>query len=188
MKKPDIMLIPGNGGSHIATDHWYAWVRDNLTTLGLHVIAHDMPDPVVAHKNIWLPHIIKELVPNQDAIIIGHSSGAVAVLRYLELHKLTGAILVGCNYTDLGDEGEKESGWYKDPWLWDKIKENAGWIEQFHSLDDPYIPVTEPRQIHEQIGSTYHEFSDRGHFMIEHNSINNTFPEIIGIISAKKFD
>lgn len=184
MTKPKIIIIPGNGDSHIETDNWYAWVRDELKGRGYEVIAEDMPDPVAAHANIWLPHIEKVFKADENTIIIGHSSGGVAVLRYLESHKLLGVIVIGVNYTDLGDEGERESGFYKNPWQWDKIKSNAKWIAQFASTDDPCIPIAEPRFIHDQLDTEYYELSNRGHFMIDHNPLNNTFPEIIEILET----
>lgn len=185
MTKPTIMLIPGNGGSHIETDHWYAWVRGKLIGQGYHVIASDMPDPVAAHASVWLPHIAKTLAHTPDAIIIGHSSGGVAALRYLETHRLTGAIVIGINYTDLGDISEQESGYYATPWQWDKIKAHANWIVQFASTDDPYIPLVEPRFIHEQLNTEYHELPGRGHYMLDHSSLNRTFPEIIEVMHQK---
>lgn len=183
MTKPRIIIIPGNGDSHIETDHWYAWVRDTLKGKGYSVIAEDMPDPVIAHMNIWLPHIENVIKADKNTIIIGHSSGGVAALRYLEIHKLRGAIIVGAMYTDLGYEDERESGYYTALWQWAKIKANAGWIAQFASTDDPFIPIAEPRFIHDQLNTEYYELTDRGHFMVDHNPLNSTFPEIIDVIS-----
>ena len=88
MTKQKIIIIPGNGGSHIETDNWYAWARDELRSRGHEVIVEDMPDPVAAHANIWLPHIENAYKADENTIIIGHSSGAVATLRYLENHQL----------------------------------------------------------------------------------------------------
>ncbi len=185
MSKPKIIIIPGNGDSHIETDNWYAWVRDELRGRGYEVVAEDMPDPVAARANVWLPHIENVLRADANTIIIGHSSGAIAALRYLETHKLRGTIIVGAMYTDLGYEDERESGYYDDPWQWDQIKANAQWVVQFASADDPYIPVAEPRFIHDQLGTEYYELSGRGHFMTDQNPANNTFPEIIQIIAQK---
>lgn len=182
--KPSIVIIPGNGDSHIETDNWYAAVRDDLKSHGYKVVATDMPDPVEAHMHIWLPFIEKELIRDENTIVIGHSSGAVATLRYLENNKLVGAILVGCNYTDMGYEDEKSAGWYDAPWQWDKIKHNAGWIVQFHSPDDPFIPMSEVEYIHEQLGSDLRLLPGRGHFMTEHNPNNYQFPEIVNLVQS----
>lgn len=182
--KPKIIIIPGNGGSDIETDHWYSWLRDELRQLGFEVIAENMPDPVIAKKSIWLPHIKNSFKADENTIIIGHSSGGVAALRYLEESKLLGAIVVGVNHTDLGYEEEKESGYYDTPWQWEKIKANSQWIVQFCSQDDPYIPVKEPRHIHEQLDSEYHEYTDRGHFGSEHKS-DTQMPELIEVLKRK---
>jgi hypothetical protein len=177
-----IIILPGNGNSNIETDHWYAWVRDQLKALGLEVIAQNMPDPEIAHKDIWLPHLKNHLHADENTIIVGHSSGGVAALRYLETNQLLGAVIAGVNHTDLGYPEEKASGYYDAPWQWDKIKEKAKWIVQFASTDDPFIPVEEPRLIHEKLDTEYHEFTNRGHFMSPQNT---TFPEIIEIIKQK---
>ena len=182
MTKPKIIIIPGNGDSHVETDHWYPWLRDELESRGYQVVAEDMPDPVAAHANIWLPHIEKVFRADENSIIIGHSSGGIAAMRYLETHRLSGAILIGVMHTDLGFEDERDSGYYDEPWQWDKIKANAGWIAQFSSTDDPYIPIEQPRFIHDQLSTEYHELSGRGHFMTDQNPLNNTLPEIIKII------
>lgn len=184
MSIPKIIIIPGNGDTHIETDHWYAWVRDQLKNLGFTVVANDMPDPVMAHKNIWLPYIKNELKVDENTIIIGHSSGGVATLRFLEDNPLLGAIVIGVNHTDLGDKDEKESGYFEGDWKWDKIKQNAKWIAQFASQDDPYIPISQARFIHEKLNTEYHECTDRGHFGSPGRSPKQ-FPEVIEVIKRK---
>lgn len=183
--KPNIILLPGNGGASPKRDHWFPWVTTEIKKLGLEVMAQEMPDSQIAHMNIWLPFIKNELKADENSIIIGHSSGGVAALRYLEENRLFGAIVVGVNYTDLGYPEEKEAGWYEKPWQWEKIIQNAQWIAQFDSIDDPFIPIEEPRYIQKQLNSEYYEFSDRGHFMISENPRNATFLEIIDVLKQK---
>ena len=64
-----------------------------------------MPDPITARRSIWLPFMKEELAVDHQTIIIGHSSGACAAVRFAELHKVAGIILVGA-YTS-GEAG----GW-----------------------------------------------------------------------------
>jgi hypothetical protein len=158
---------------------------DELKKRGYEVFAEDMPDTHLARAVVWLPYMAQVIGGDTNVILIGHSSGAVAILRYLETHKVLGAILAGVNYTDLGYVEENLASYYSTPWQWAKIKANVGWISQFCSTDDPFIPLTEPRYIHDQLGADYHEMSDRGHFMVPHNPVNNIFPEIIEAIEAK---
>lgn len=179
-----IILIHGNGGSTV-NDNWFPWVKDELEKLGLNVIARTFPDNKFARKDIWLPFIENDLKADENTIIIGHSSGAVAAMRYAEENKIFGSILVGACYTDLGDSDEKISGYYDTSWNWELIKKNQNWIVQFSSIDDPYIPISEARYIHEKLHTEYYEYKDKGHFGWDKGM--KKFPEIIEIIKNKIF-
>jgi len=122
VRPPDVILIHGNGGC-TAADIWLPWVERELTRLGLNVVNRTFPDNVRARAAVWLP-FIEELGAGDNTILIGHSSGAVAAMRHAETHRLLGSILVGVCYTDLGDGGEAASGYYRDPWQWERIREN----------------------------------------------------------------
>lgn len=172
------MIIPGNGITDI-TDNWFQHVKEELEKLGLDVIAENMPDPDFARKEYWLAFIKKQLSAD-NSILIGHSSGAVAILRYLEDNRCRLAILVGAYHTDLGSEHEKKSGYFDEPWQWGTIKDNAEKIVIFASRDDPYIPISEPLFIKEKIGAEYHEYNNEGHFGGDVNK--KEFPEIITVV------
>jgi predicted alpha/beta hydrolase family esterase len=176
------MIIPGNGNTDIS-ENWFPYVKKKIEALGIKVIAKNMPDPDLARRKFWIPFMEKELKNDESSILIGHSSGAVAILRYLENHRALGAIIIGACYTDLGEKREKESGYYDDKWYWDKIKNNVKWIVQFASTDDPYIPIKEARFIKDRVGSEYHEYKNQGHFSSDVNKIE--FPEIIDVIKKK---
>ena len=87
-----------------------------------------------------------------NVVLVGHSSGAQAALRYAELYAVHGIVLVSATYSDLGDAHERASGYYpqpqsatlgggeSNPYLFDKMKENCKNWHQFHSDDDPFIP------------------------------------------------
>lgn len=176
-----VIIIPGDGNTDI-TENWFPSVKNELQKFGLDVIAENMPDPDLARKEYWLP-FIKEKLSTEDAILIGHSSGAVAILRYLEENKCKLAILIGACYTDLGNEREKNSGYFYKPWEWEKIKNNAEKIVLFSSKNDPYVPISEALFIKDKISAEYHEYNDEGHFGADVNKTE--FPEIITVV--KKF-
>ena len=88
-------------------------------------------------------------------ILVGHSSGAQAALRYAELYTTRGIVLVSATYSDLGDAGERASGYYPqghgenetNPYKFHDMKKNCKkWI-QLHSDDDPFIPLYEAEKI-----------------------------------------
>src|SRR6266568_9423080 len=144
MKK--VVIIHGNGGC-TADDHWTPWLKAELEKNGISVIAPSMPDNVQAKASVWLPYMRDKLQCDENTVVIGHSSGAVAAMRYAEQHKLLGTILVGTCYTDLGWESERISGYYDTPWQWDLMQKNQQWIMLFASQDDPFIPIQEARHI-----------------------------------------
>ena len=157
------ILIHGNGGC-TAGDIWLPWLERELIALGLDVINHTFPDNIKARASVWLPYL-EALDADEDTILIGHSSGAVAAMRYAETHRLLGSVLVGVCHTDLGDSFEAASGYYAAPWQWDKIRSNQRFIGIFNSIDDPHIPIAEARFVAAQLKCSYFEFTDRGHFV-----------------------
>ncbi len=172
------VFIPGNGESS-TKENWFPHVQRELEKLGVQVIAEDFPDPDLARAQHWLPFLAK-LGVDESTILIGHSSGALAAMRYAEHHKIMGSVLVGVAHTDGGDPKEKASGYFDTPWDWETIKKNQQWIIAFHSVDDPFIPVSEARFVHEQLKCEYHEFTDRGHFFPA-----DAFPELVEAIKKK---
>jgi predicted alpha/beta hydrolase family esterase len=182
MEDMKVMIIPGNDNTLI-TNNWYLYVKRELGKLGLEVIAENMPDPRVARREIWIPFIKEKLSGDQDPILIGHSTGAIAVMRFLEENKCRLAILVASYHTDLGDELESKSGYFDGPWRWGLIKKNAGKIVMFASESDPHIPISEPRLIREKTGAEYHEYKDGGHFGAPLNK--REFPEIVEIVKKE---
>lgn len=173
-----VILIHGNGGS-TAGDIWLPWLERELTALGLDVISRTFPDNVKARSRYWLP-FIDELGADENTILVGHSSGAVAAMRYAETHRILGSALVGVCHTDLGDSGEAASGYYDAPWDWQRIRANQEWIGIFNSRDDPHIPIREPRFIAAQLRCSYFESEDRGHFVD-----TPTLPEVAEFVRRK---
>lgn len=172
------ILIHGNGGS-TSGDIWLPWVARELAALGLTVVNQTFPDNVRARASVWLP-FLESLGAGADTILIGHSSGAVAAMRYAERHRLAGSVLVGVCHTDLGDGGEAASGYYRAPWQWTQIRDHQPWIAIYNSTDDPHIPIAEARFVAAQLRCAYFEFSDRGHF-----TDDREFPELVTFIEKQ---
>lgn len=175
------ILLHGNGGS-TAADGWAPFVERDLRALGLEVVNETFPDNVKARASVWLPHL-EALGADEHTVLIGHSSGAVAALRYAETHRVLGSVLVGVCHTDLGDPGERASGYYRAPWRWDDIRRNQSWIGIFHSTDDPLIPVHEARHVATALAASYFELDDRGHFVDR-----GPFPELVRFVRRRVFD
>jgi predicted alpha/beta hydrolase family esterase len=167
------ILIHGNGGTLWKdilkflglkpSDNWFPYVKSELEKMGITVLAPRFPDRFLARKKYWLP-FLEKLGADENTILIGHSSGALAAMSYAEEHKILGSVLVATAHTDLGMETEKLSGYFDTPWQWDKIKANQKFIIQFASTNDPYISIDEAHFVRDNLNTEYFEFADRGHF------------------------
>jgi predicted alpha/beta hydrolase family esterase len=180
MKKIKVIIIHGNHGG-TGEDAWIPWLKVELESRGFLVQNPTMPDNYEAKSSIWLPYIEKDLGADEQTILVGWSSGAVAAMRYAETHRILGSVLIGVCYTDTGSKLEKKSGYYDEAWQWEKIQQNQQWIVQFGSTDDPVIPPEESRFVHEKLQTEYVEFQDKGHFGWPKPML--TFPELLDAIS-----
>ncbi len=183
LKLPKVIIIHGNGGA-TGTDHWTPYVKQALEKAGLEVIAPTMPDNFLAREKYWLPFLKDELRADENTILVGHSSGAVAAMRFAENNKIYGSVLIGACHTDLDDEDEKKSGYYNRPWRWNKIRTNQNWIIQYHSTDDPFIPIDEARYVHKKLNTEYIEATDEGHYGGGEKE-KLQFPELVTAIRDK---
>ncbi|XP_071961918.1 serine hydrolase RBBP9-like [Antedon mediterranea] len=172
-----IAIIPGNGCGDIERCNWYAWANAQFNKIeNVECLLRPMPDPDVARESEWIPFMQDVLKCDEFTIIIGHSSGSQAAMRYAETHNVLGIVLVSACVTDLGIENERASGYYDRPWEWDKIKNNSTFIEQFGSEDDPFLPWSEQMEVAKQLNSKLHHYKEKGHFM------TSTFPELITFV------
>lgn len=174
-----VVIVPGNGCGQIQRANWYMWLKRALESRGYEVHCQSMPDPNEAKESSWIPFILDTLKADENTILVGHSSGAEAGMRLAEKHKLKGLILVSACHTDLGMESEAISGYYNRPWEWERIRANCQWIVQFHSTDDPFIPVAEARHVAKNLQSEYIEHTKRGHYL------SMDMPDVVDIIDGK---
>ncbi len=170
-----VTLIHGNGDAS-GSDNWHPWLKAELDKIGIECKSPDFPNPELAKASDWLPYLDK-LKVDENTLLIGHSTGAIAAMRYAESHKIFGSVLVGTYHTDLGYDSEKQSGYFDESWDWESIKKNQQLIMVFASTDDPYIPISEPRLVRDKLNAKYFEYTDQGHFG---EDVSKTeFPELL---------
>ena len=176
-----VMILPGNGCHPIERANWYSWLAEKLKQHKQveKVVCSTMPDPNDAREDFWIPFAAEKMElrrststetseppPTKTArhYLIGHSSGAVCIMRLLEKYTLDGVILVSGCVDHLGHESERiscyypsqpdESAWAREhgpgterPWRWDLMKQNSGFFVHIGGKDDPFIPVSAMREI-----------------------------------------
>ncbi len=175
------VFIPGNGGGS-PKDSWFPYLKKELESVGVDVIDENFPDSDLAPESSWIP-FLHELKADENTILVGYSSGAIAAMRFAEKNKIYGTALVATYHTDLNNPWEAQAGYFNRPWDWESIKNNQNWILQFGSVDDPFVPVEEARFVHEKLDSEYKEFTDHGHFGATFPMLE--FPELASAIIEK---
>ena len=182
VSKQRVIILPGCGCSPIERSNWYTDLAASLNALPHYsVIAPEMPDPVAAHRSVWLP-FIASLDPSPSTIVVGHSSGAEAAMRLAETTRLKGLVLVSACVSDLGMESERESGWYDGEWQWERIRANCGWIVQLHGTDDWMVPIAEGQAVAAALHSQLIEQNGVGHFLCR------KLPFLVQLLEQKRLE
>ncbi len=176
MPKPRFIFVHGNQATHWSFA-WSPWLKIELKRLGFKTFFETFPDSVIARSKYWLPFLSEKAKVAENDVIIGWSSGATAAMRYAEDHKIRGSVLVAPSYTDLGDELERQSGYFDKPWSWEKIKNNQEKIALIYGDDDPYIPQADFEHIAEKLNPEVIKVHKAGHF-----SEKQEIPELLKYI------
>jgi len=151
--------------------------------MNIPVIASEFPDNLLARESYWIPFLKDNLKADEQTILIGHSSGAIAAMRFAEQNKIIGSVLVGAYHTDLGSPAEIQSGYFDRPWNWNDICNNQQWIIQFAATNDPWIPIDEARYVQGKLDTEYYESNDQGHYGGDYLKLE--FPELWTALSKK---
>lgn len=165
------------------TTHWSfafaPWLKAELEKMGFETFFETFPDSIIARAEYWLLFLNEHIKVSENDVIIGWSSGAVAAMRFAETNKIKGSILISPCYTDLGDELERQGGYYDKPWDWQSIKNNQNKIALFYGDDDPYIPQSEFEYIAEHLNPVIKKIEGGKHF-IEYTE----FPQLLDYIKS----
>jgi predicted alpha/beta hydrolase family esterase len=185
-----VILAPGNGcpGNSLEGIMWYPWIRDQvLATFPADKVAFPLkafPDPCFARFEVWQPFMDGLCEGRQhSSIVIGHSSGAVAALRFAERHAVLGIVLCSAYDSDLGCDVEARSNNFKTPFNWAQIKANCQFIVQLHSKNDHLVDFAVGERVAASLGlseadRTFIVLQD-GHFQ------NDTFPELWNVVRER---
>jgi len=165
-----VIIVPGNGCNNVRASNWYGTMECTLQAKKIGVAMQNMPDPLYARENRWIPFIVNKLAGGEEnlkrCIVVGHSSGAVAAMRLAERYKVGGIILIGAYASHLNNATEKKSGYFDRAWNWEAQRENTGFIVQFASTDDPFLPIKEQKKVKKGLKDAceYIQLDHKSHF------------------------
>lgn len=138
-----VLIIHGWEAS--SKDHWFLEEKERLEKLGCEVVVPDMPNTLLPKKNEWM-QVIKDFNPDENSILIGHSLGGTAILRFLEeVSDIVGkCILIATPIRKLENEEYDFSpvyGFFEPDIDYQKIKQNCRKFIIINQTDDPWVPL-----------------------------------------------
>lgn len=111
----------------------------------------------------WRARLLRQMGAAGDDggahVVVGHSAGANAALRVAERAKLAGLVLVGAGWTAAGRADDaharRDPRWRAaepwaviEPWRFDAVVANVGWVVLLHGLGDAVVAAAESVAIH----------------------------------------
>ncbi len=164
------IIIHGWGAD--STSDWIPWLKQKLEEVGVAASAPDMPNTDKPEMASWvgqIASIVQE--PSEDAILIGHSIGCQAIVRYLSSlppAKSVKCVFLVAPWTKLASlgpgEGDAAKPWMETPIDWKAAKSHSGSFTVFYSDDDAYVPSENAVEFGNNLGAKLILDPKRGHF------------------------
>lgn len=158
------LILHGTGND--STRNWLPWLKKELERRGYTVWVPDLPHADKPNITTYNRFIFPKWKLNEDSILIGHSSGAVAILGILEqlpeTIQVDKAILVAGFTDDLNSDSLKEM--FVKPFDYSKIKTRAKKFIFFQFDNDPYVPVWHGEKLQNFLGGELVFMKDQAHF------------------------
>lgn len=131
-----------HGWESNSREHWFWEEKERLEKLDYEVVVPDMPNTLYPNKEEWVK-VIQDFNPDENSILIGHSLGGVAILRYLETvnNKVGKCIFIATPIRKLGPGYEGTENFLEGDFNWEKIKGNAEKLVVFNQTEDLAVPL-----------------------------------------------
>jgi predicted alpha/beta hydrolase family esterase len=169
-----VYIIHGWDGS--PNEPMLRWLASSLEARDYEVTVPAMPDPGNPTIEAWTQKLARVIVPNEDTILIGHSIGCQAILRYLQTlpptKKVKGAVFIApwmkLDEKTIEEEGEEikdvAKPWMETPIAFEKVRGMIGKIIAIFSDNDPYVPIDQKAIFEKDLGATIIVEKKKGHF------------------------
>lgn len=154
-----------HGWESNSREHWFLEEKERLKRQGYEVLVPDMPNTFYPKQEEWVK-VIERFQPDENSILIGHSLGGVAVLRYLEKAKspVGKIILIAAPIRKLGKGFEPIDNFFESDFNWDRIKENCRKIIVFNQTEDDSVPLQHGKDLVSRVNGGLVAVEGSNHF------------------------
>lgn len=183
------LILHGTGANHTA--NWFPWLQHELTARGYEVWVPDLPlatNPSARRYTDFLLNGRPGWSWDNQTIIIGHSSGAVEILALLQAlppNTQVGACFLVAVFTQALAQDPAWTmleGLFDRPFDYPLIKSRSGRFVVIHSDNDPFIPLDQPREIANHLGTELVIIPGKQHFSASLDSSLVSLPELMPLL------
>lgn len=172
MKK--VYIVHGWDGS--PDEPLFVWLDKELSTKDFMVERLSMPDPETPIIESWVRKLQESIKLDENTILIGHSVGCQAVMRYLETQseetKISGLVLLApwmkLDQTTIEEEGEEvveiARPWMETPIDFEKVKNISPKNIAIFSDNDDFVELSQKEFFEEKLGAETIVEHEKGHF------------------------
>ncbi len=188
-QKVNFVILHGTDADHAS--NWFPWLKAQLEALGHNVWVPDLPGADRPDPKRYNEYLLSQGWDFNDAVLIGHSSGALEILALVSALpaaiKIKTAIMIGSFTERMLDDPSWEmlSELFSRPFDLDAIKQRVGNFIFVHSEDDPYCPIGQAEELNSKLGGEFIRFKDKGHFCLNDGPEFVELPELLEIIEQK---
>ncbi len=160
---------------------WRPWLVERLESGGIKAVAPEFPSTQNNKLQDWTEVFDKQKI-DENTVLVGHSRGAMAILRWLEkapLDTRVGKVVLVAPNHHFQPERKDSDKFYSQPLDFEKLKVQCHDYTVIHSRDDDQAPYEAGVEITEGLGAQLISLDGRGHFGKEESP---TVPEILEAI------
>jgi predicted alpha/beta hydrolase family esterase len=177
-----------HGTDNTPEGNWFRWLEKELERRDYKVWLPQLPDAAMPHAEKYNNLLLNSNFDfNRDTILIGHSSGAVAILNLLQELKddteIKAAFLVGAFKSPLDVSARSEL--FPKPFDFAKIKSRCHKFVFIHSDNDPYCPLSDAEFLSEKLGGRLVVEKGQGHFNLDTGPQYKEFPLLLDLIDKE---
>lgn len=158
-----------HGTNDSSEGNWFPWLQVELERIGWKVWVPDLPQADAPNMQRYQNFIFSsDWKFDNESVIVGHSSGAVAILGLLQALPegtvIDTAVFVGAFKNDLGWDSLKEL--FSKPFDFAKIRASAKRFVFLHSDNDPFCPLEGATSLSKELGGELIVVPGASHFSL----------------------
>ncbi|HEY4521036.1 MAG TPA: alpha/beta hydrolase [Candidatus Paceibacterota bacterium] len=166
---------------------WYPYAKRELEARGYAVSVPQFPNPNHPTESMWVPYLSAQIgAPDHNVYLIGHSVGAITILRYLETlteGQRIGGVITVAGFTDSMGYGVFEN-FFTTPLPFALLRHRARRFVAIRSDNDPYIEPKYGDILRDKLGAQLIVVPGAKHFSgpLDAEDSCTSFPEVVGAI------